>query len=315
MHIRKVLSAGYWEEVASKAKSATQRRAAIAFVTEDLIGFQAGDVLIVNASLQAIRNGGTDAELLLKLHDDGVLIYNCDNLHAKVLLLGSTLVIGSGNMSDMSSRPIGGWLEAGVTTNDEVLVAGAASFIEQLARPRAFLKRKRLVALAKVEVKRNGGRRNGGAKKGEMRVQRLGNRTWITGLRAVEFSQEEETRAEKVKRTFAEPTEYMRCPAGGKFAKEVRPGDSIIVIWKPEKNSRSTVYRLTPVLLKYRIKQKALIHYRESNGKYSRISWTKFQRLLSKVGYRRQVKLGSTQLVPIETADALAKSWNAVAKL
>lgn len=87
MHIRKVLAGGYWQDIAAKARAAAHRRAAVAFVTEDLVGFKKGDVLVVNAALRAIRTGATSAKLLLKLHDIGVLIYNCPNLHAKVLLL------------------------------------------------------------------------------------------------------------------------------------------------------------------------------------------------------------------------------------
>jgi hypothetical protein len=314
MLFRKVLSAGYWREVGKRAKGVNQRRAAIAFVTEDLVGFHSADVLVVNASLRAIRSGGTAAKLLLNLHDDGVSIYNCENLHAKVLLLDDTAVIGSGNMSDMSSRAAGGWQEAGLITNDAVCVAGVASFIEQLARPKALLKRKRLVALTKIKVKRQSSRSKGRLTKRGVRVQQLGNRTWITGLRAVEISQEEERQAEKAKRELDGETEYMRYPTATNFAKAVRPGDSVIVIWKPQKNSRATVFRLTPVLLKHRVRRNALIHYREARGKYSEISWTKFQTLLKGVGYRRQVKPRSTQLVPIELADALAKGWNAVAR-
>ena len=60
---------------------------AIAYVTRDLVGFQKGNTLVVDASDRAIQNGETDAPLLRKLHKKGVQLYDCADLHAKILLL------------------------------------------------------------------------------------------------------------------------------------------------------------------------------------------------------------------------------------
>ena len=79
--------------------SAESRKAAVAYVTKDLVGLRAGDVLITDASTRAIRSGQTDAPLLKKMHENGVTIYSHEGLHSKVILLGRYAVVGSANMS------------------------------------------------------------------------------------------------------------------------------------------------------------------------------------------------------------------------
>jgi hypothetical protein len=69
------------------------------FGRSDLVGFREGDTLVVVASARAIQNGETDARLLRKLHKKGVQIYDCADLHAKILLLDDVAIISSGNMS------------------------------------------------------------------------------------------------------------------------------------------------------------------------------------------------------------------------
>jgi hypothetical protein len=86
--------------VRAKAGKARRRQAAIAYVTQDLLGFRKGDTLLVNASAYAIASGETNAKLLRALYRKGVRLYHCECLHAKVVLLDDLAVIGSGNMSN-----------------------------------------------------------------------------------------------------------------------------------------------------------------------------------------------------------------------
>ena len=170
MSKQKVLSSDIWSEIGKRAKSAGRRKAAIAHVTKDHIGFQAGDVLIVDASKKAIASGQTDAPLLRELDRKGVAIYSQEGLHAKVLLLGSYCVVGSANMSGFS----GDLIEAAVVSNSAVFASGVDSFITQLARPRARLKSSQIEALCKVEVLRVGGANAKGSKR------KNGSVRWVT---------------------------------------------------------------------------------------------------------------------------------------
>src|ERR1700723_260200 len=102
--MQKILSKDLWPVIRELAEKAVQRKAAIAYVTQDLVGFRKSDVLIVDASDNAIACGETDARLLRKLVNKGVRLYNCADLHAKVLVVGESAIIGSGNMSNSSAE-------------------------------------------------------------------------------------------------------------------------------------------------------------------------------------------------------------------
>jgi phosphatidylserine/phosphatidylglycerophosphate/cardiolipin synthase-like enzyme len=129
--MQKVLSADIWSEIGKRARSADTRKAAIAYFTMDLVGFRADDVLVVDASRNAIGSGQTDARLLQKLNQAGVRLYNQEWLHAKVLLLDGYSIIGSANMSASSPHLI----EAAVISDNATTASGVSSFIAQLATP------------------------------------------------------------------------------------------------------------------------------------------------------------------------------------
>jgi len=142
--MQRVLSQDIWREVSALARKAHRRQAAIAYVTLDLLHLTRGDDLITNASPSAIACGQTNAKLLKRLHENGVNVYDCDDLHAKVVLLDDITVIGSANMSSLSA---GHLVEAGVLTDHHSIVAGVASLIEQLRKQARPLATQRLAAL------------------------------------------------------------------------------------------------------------------------------------------------------------------------
>src|SRR5438046_174404 len=152
--MQQVLSHGLWKEVCALSKKAQSVRAAIAYVTaSELLKFQKGDLLIVNASEGAIRGGQTSAKVLSALHKRGVEVYNCSNLHAKVLLIDNVAVIGSGNMSQASA---GGLVKAALRTGHRATVSGVQTFLRQLVEQSERLTAKRLVELRKIKVIRAG---------------------------------------------------------------------------------------------------------------------------------------------------------------
>ena len=93
--MQKVLSNLLWRKIKAEEAKAKVRQAAIAYVTRDLVGFEKGDGLVTDASKRAVRMGETSAKLLSTLFRKGVELYSCAGLHAKVLLLDGTAVIGA----------------------------------------------------------------------------------------------------------------------------------------------------------------------------------------------------------------------------
>jgi len=53
--MQKVLSTDLWTEIRERACASKSRKAAIAYVMRDLVGFREGDTLVVNASAHAQR--------------------------------------------------------------------------------------------------------------------------------------------------------------------------------------------------------------------------------------------------------------------
>ncbi len=318
--MQKVLSSDLWKAVRAQARKAQCRKVAIAYVTQDLVGFRKGDTLVVDASRHAISSGETAAKLLRTLNKKGVCIYHCFGLHAKVLLLDDVAVISSGNMSKSS---VNGLVEAGVMTDHSSTVAGVASLIEQLCAQSKELTDKNIDALCKIKVVRRGGIWVGGKKK-KPQVTRLGNQTWLVGVKEIleDPVPDEQRMIEKAVETLSsryriqdEDPNWLRWSIKGRFSRECREGDSLIQIWVSSTAKRpSAVLRTAPVLLKQKASKWTRFYLKEATGKYAEMSWGKFQRLLKEVGYSRRVGAGSVQLLKPEIADAISKRWKTAAK-
>jgi phosphatidylserine/phosphatidylglycerophosphate/cardiolipin synthase-like enzyme len=161
--LNQVLTDQIWREVAKRSRAKMIRKAAIAYVTTDDIGMRAGDVLITDASERAIRSGQTDAKLLRRLHKAGVVIYSREGLHSKVALFGKHAIVGSANMSGS------GLIEASVITDNPVIAAGVAAFIEALSKKPNKLDPERIEKLCAIEVVRTGRPKGGRRPKNPVR--------------------------------------------------------------------------------------------------------------------------------------------------
>lgn len=314
--MQKVVSNDLWRVAKAHAKSARKRRAAIAYVTQDLIGFRRGDTLLCDASRQAVSCGETSAKLIRSLYEKGVSVFHTEELHAKVLLLDGIAVIGSGNMSNSSATAL---VEAGIVTDQTSTVAGVASLIEQLQRQSRKLEGGEIARLCKIEVVRRGGVRERRAKR-RPKSATLGDRTWLIGVRELKRdSNPRETADDRqgqkwLSSQFHEDDEpaWVRWSGKGLFARESRGGDSLIQIWRSAKARRpSRVCRSTPVLLKQKAKTWTRFYTRDGEGPQAEMSWGRFQRLLKAVGYHRKVGPGTVHLLEPQIADAIDKNWKA----
>lgn len=89
-----------------------------------------GSVLVVNASLAAVRAGQTRPAELIKFVRAGVEVHSAADLHAKVFAFPSALVVGSTNVSGMSA---GYYHEAAVRIFDRSLIKQARVFVSRQA--------------------------------------------------------------------------------------------------------------------------------------------------------------------------------------
>lgn len=305
-----MLSDGLWKEVRSQARSARQRSAAIAYVTQDHLGLKRNDILVTNASSHAISCGETDAKLLRNLFKRGVRVYNCRDLHAKVALFDNKALVGSGNMSRSSA---GRLVEAAVITDHVSTVAGVASFIEQLVEQSALLTAAEISRLCKIRVIRRGNPALRGTR--STKIEKLGNQTWIIGLRELVRNPpaDEQKMIDKAASELEideDNLEWVRWPARRRFARECREGDLVIQIWRSSRAKRpSVVFGPTAVLLKQTDKSWVRFYLEPVEDKYRKMRWGRFKQVLKKLAYPKRVGPTVTQLVDNEIADALARVW------
>jgi hypothetical protein len=319
--MQRVLSNDLWTEVRKQARISKSRKGAIAYVTRDLVGLRKGDTLVVDASTLAIRNGETDAPLLRKLHNEGVQLYDCADLHAKILLLDDVAIISSGNMSSSSENRM---VEAALISDHGSVVAGVASLIEQLVKQSSLLDKKQIAQLCKIKVIRRGGWNAARSTRRKTRIAELGNRTWIVGVRELKHDPhpEEQKLIDRATHSLQEQVSgdgedfnWIKWGVRGRFPQECRAGDLLIQIWRsPDAKRPSAVIKPVPVLLKQATKQWTRFYVAQASGRSPEMSWGRFQQLLSEVGYPRQIKAGSVQLVDPDIADTISRKWNSAAK-
>jgi phosphatidylserine/phosphatidylglycerophosphate/cardiolipin synthase-like enzyme len=119
-----------WGAIEALAAKGGRKTAAIAWVSSsNRISFGTGDRLVVDASDHAVRQGLTSAEVLRQAADDGAELRSRPGLHAKVMVIGRTLVVGSMNASKRSD---GRLAEAATLTTDLDAVASGLGWVEDL---------------------------------------------------------------------------------------------------------------------------------------------------------------------------------------
>ena len=315
--MHKVLSHRLWERVGSIARRARLRQAAIAYVTQDLIGFRKGDVLVTDASKAAIGAGETSAKLLVRLDRRGVALFSCPGLHAKVLLLDNVAVIGSGNMSESSRSAL---VEAAVMTDAASIVSGVASLIEQLKRQSAQLGEKELRALAKIKVVRRGfGHGAHTGKRTRPKVSELGTQTWLVGVVEEDRdpTESEQQLIDKSRQELArrfgwddESISWIRWSGSGPFPSKSRQGDQVIQIWRQNPRSKrpSSVLQPRPLLLKGRTGGNTFAFIRDARGKYAELKWPAFRKLMKRLGYRRRFGPRSEVVLDPELSEAISRN-------
>lgn len=310
----RVVSSGLWRIVGSKARHASVRRAAIAYVGKSPpIRFGEGDLLVVDASDASIKAGRTSAKVLRAFQEAGAELYSQPNLHAKVMLLDDWVVVGSANASQNS------YIEAALIT-DRIDIAGQVErLIDDLAKPdkritQGFLKR--ILALPVAE-------RPFGGQKGRRTSAPVvtGPRTWLVSLRGDadypgdeehvdEVSEEEQI---KVGRKAGEMDWFFAGPSG--YGK-ARVGDILIECWRPQNKILSTrsvrVYppaRLLRIYKERGVNSKTFHLLLPPKADRAVMSWSKFQDLAKRAGIQRQITYRSNIALTEQQSAALQELW------
>jgi hypothetical protein len=130
-----LISKNVWPEL-SKAVRENKKRAIVAVAYFGRGGaarlpLSKGSILVVDASISALKNGQTCPDELLKLYYKGVMIYSLEKLHAKLYVIGKDLYCGSPNVSGHSEDRL---KEVLIKTSDKKAVADAVKYIKGFCR-------------------------------------------------------------------------------------------------------------------------------------------------------------------------------------
>jgi hypothetical protein len=303
----RLVSDRLWSEIADINRN-DKKQAAIAYVSTDLaLSFHRDDVLVVDASDHAIKTGETSARLLVRFAKRGVTLFSLPGLHAKCVVLGDTVVVGSANMSAHSRDVL---VEAALVTDSSVAVSAAIGWIEGLARVAAPIDDSFLKRISRIPVVRRTG--PGGNKKAP-RVHSPMPATWLLGV----------TEFEDVPKTFRTSYESERGAASkarrhrtsdigwvttysATFKRLAKPGDLVIAMaWS---GNRCSVAPPAAILRCTRKRSATMAHTEEFPGKKRTLTRTQFVEVLRRVDGPAIGKFPTRQLLTT-TAVALDAVW------
>lgn len=266
------------------------KRAAVAYVTSDeVVSFRKGDVLVVDASDQAIANGNTSAKLLRRAFDNKATLVSVSGLHAKVMILGRWAVIGSANLSINAMEEL---IEAALVTSDPLTVSQCLAFVQDQQDNGLSIDEKFIERIEKIPVSRRTG-----SKRNRNKIKNFSRSTWL--VRVWERDDPIGPEEAKIRRngtaaaklalaragSSAKAVPYSCFPSGCSFAKNVQSGDVVVELWSAS-NAKNPSSALAPCsVLHKEVGQRwtyVYVHPKPLAG--HELTWGAFKKLATKSG-------------------------------
>jgi len=300
--VDQLLTGNIWKQISSKARKEKRRLAAVAYVSDATqLRLRKGDVLICDASDRVIKSGGTTAAALRRYLGAKVELFHYSNLHAKLVVLGPHVLVGSCNLSDSAANTL---REIALLSSRSSIRSQAVAFIRQTQSQAKAINGEFVDRIAKIKVVK----RKWASKVRRKNIQELGRRTWV-----VRTSELDETRyqdeaadvrqAEKqVINLFSEASSevgWIRWTYKCGFLNLAKRGDTIIQLYSAEKGKRVTAYEPVAILKRQERKKWTRFYYEErEDGR--EMSWTSFERKLKKLGINSIRKASTRELTSTE---------------
>ncbi len=136
-----------------------ERCVAVAYLGADarrLLPLSGGDTLVVDCSERTAAAGQTNPAVVREYIKTGINVYWCDNLHAKVYVLGDKAIVGSPNISSTSEGVL---TEAIAVIRERRAIDQARKFVYSLATAEHLVDEARLVGCEAAWVAPRGGQR------------------------------------------------------------------------------------------------------------------------------------------------------------
>src|SRR4051794_4313038 len=92
--MKALLSDNLWHKLSAQSAEHQRIRAAIAYVTAPYLDFRQGDLLVCDASDDAIKGGMTSASQLRSFVGNGAKVFSYSGLHSKVAVIDEQALRG-----------------------------------------------------------------------------------------------------------------------------------------------------------------------------------------------------------------------------
>lgn len=309
--MKTLLGDDIWSVLQKEARNHSRIQAAIAYVTEPYLDLSEGDLLVCDASPEAIKGGLTAAKTLRRFFNNGAAVYSLEGLHAKVAIIDSNALIGSANMSKNAGTAT---YEASLLTSDRQVVGLIRGYIEQIKNEAIELDDDLLRKLEAIKVERRGGPVKRKRKKinvGQARVWFVA--TYPLSERIQEAERDEieagmEEAGEIVtasrgstgqRRRQKKLDDYsiglLRMVGRARFREEAKPGDLIIECCTTKKGARKFVTVEGPFPIVHRKAADNCIHfYYEKSDSSPVLKWRDAEKAFRTLGIAN-LKPGSTR--------------------
>jgi hypothetical protein len=252
--MKALLSDDLWQELSKHTTGYPRLRAAIAYVTAPHLDFSRGDILVCDASDNAIKGCLTSAPLLRTFFDHGAELYSYEGLHSKVAVIDNKAVIGSANLSENASVST---CEAVLLTHDLQVVGLVQGFIEKVKNEAEAINEEFLNRIEAIPVVRKGG----WSRKSKKKIAVGTSRVWLISTKPMsdKLAKAEEKfveigtkEAEKYLKSSDNEPEPIRWHGKSKFRSEAKGGDLIVQVFTERRGKRKfvEVYRPAPILLR-----------------------------------------------------------------
>ncbi len=311
----KLLTGNIWKQIAQSVSQQSKRVAAIAYVSDsEHLRLKPNDVLVCDASDGSIKAGNTAAKALKAYLDKGVRLYNHPNLHAKILVFGPHVLIGSCNLSSSSANRL---REAALFTSRSTVRSQALALITMAKEASDEIDKEFVRRVSKIKVIK---RPVPGGKRRKLR-ETLGNKVWIVKTHPLDdsrYKDEEDlvNRATKEVESKLESKDsevaWIRWTGKHPFRVLAKEGDTMIEMTSLRGGKRTTVYGPVSVL-KRQDQGKWTRFYYEWPDDLSELSWTDFERRIRKLGIT-SIKRGSNRELKSNEVALLETVWKDVAK-
>jgi len=250
--MKALLSDDLWCELSAQSADHQRIRAAVAYVTAPHLIFRHGDLLICDASDDAIKGGLTSASWLRAFVNQGAEVYSYDGLHSKVAVIDNQALIGSANLSQNAGVNT---CEASLLTDDCQVIGLIQAFIEKVKGESEPVNEEFLRHIESLPVIRNGSIPRKSKKKidvGQSKVWLIATRNQSDRLLNAEeaFENVGGEEAQKHIKTDGYVVWPIRWTGKSRFRSEAKSGDLVIAVHTEKEGKRKDVkvYKAAPIL-------------------------------------------------------------------